>query len=88
MAGAMDQAPRFEPSSRPSTGWVWLVLRKRGAGEPPVTYFDSRSPSTRRMSLAYVTRVKRPDLRAGRVARVVTVCAAGEPLSRVWRRRD
>jgi uncharacterized protein YdeI (YjbR/CyaY-like superfamily) len=199
VAGVMDRAPRFEPSSRAewrewlaanhaTEGGVWLVLRKRRSGEPPVTYldaveealcfgwidgrmnrldddrmlqwfaprrprstwartnkerverleaaglmtdagraaialarengswdalndldalvvpadlaaalaaasgarehFDSRSPSSRRMALAYVTQVKSPALRAGRVARVVDVCAAREPLSRAWERRD
>jgi len=60
------------------------ALAAAGARE----HFDSRSQSTRRVTLAYVTQVKRADIRAARIARVVEVCAARQPLSRVWQPRD
>ena len=51
-------------------------------------YFDSRSESSRRTAIAFVTGVKRADLRTGRVERVVAACVAREPLSRAWQQRD
>jgi uncharacterized protein YdeI (YjbR/CyaY-like superfamily) len=51
-------------------------------------HFDSRSPSSRRMALAFVTQVKSPALRAGRVQRVAEACARRESLSRAFGPRD
>jgi uncharacterized protein YdeI (YjbR/CyaY-like superfamily) len=44
-------------------------------------HFDSRAPSQRRMALAFVTQVKRADLRAARVERVVDACLARRSLA-------
>ena len=44
-------------------------------------HFDSRSPSQRRAALAFVTQVKRADLRAARVQRVVDACLARRSLA-------
>jgi len=51
-------------------------------------HFDSRSESTRRMAIAFVTQVKREDLRAARVEKVVGACVRREPLSHAWQPRD
>lgn len=44
-------------------------------------HFDTRTPSQRRMALAFVTQVKRADLRAARVQRVVDACRARRSLA-------
>jgi uncharacterized protein YdeI (YjbR/CyaY-like superfamily) len=49
-------------------------------------HFDSATASARRMALAWVTQVKRPETRAAHVARVADVAARGEPISNLWRR--
>jgi uncharacterized protein YdeI (YjbR/CyaY-like superfamily) len=51
-------------------------------------HFDSRSPSTRKMALAWVSQVKNPSIRAARIEQVVNVCIRREPLSRLWPQRD
>jgi uncharacterized protein YdeI (YjbR/CyaY-like superfamily) len=51
-------------------------------------HFDSRSPSSRRTALAFVTQVKNPTLRAGRVQRVVEACVQRESLARAFGPRD
>jgi uncharacterized protein YdeI (YjbR/CyaY-like superfamily) len=51
-------------------------------------HFDSRTPSTRRMALAYVAQVKNPETRARRVGRVAAACVDRKPLSHVWERPD
>lgn len=47
-------------------------------------HFDSQTPTARRTALYYISGVKRPDLRAGRVAQIVEVCVNREPLSHAW----
>jgi uncharacterized protein YdeI (YjbR/CyaY-like superfamily) len=47
--------------------------------------WDGYSPSSRRMTLAWVTQVKRPDLRARRVERVADQAARGERVSDIFR---
>jgi uncharacterized protein YdeI (YjbR/CyaY-like superfamily) len=47
--------------------------------------FDANSVSSRRMTLAWISAVKRPDLRAERVARVLEVLGRGERLTRLFR---
>jgi uncharacterized protein YdeI (YjbR/CyaY-like superfamily) len=49
-------------------------------------HFDAATASSRRMALAWVTQVKRPETRAAHVARVADVAARGEPISNLWRR--
>jgi uncharacterized protein YdeI (YjbR/CyaY-like superfamily) len=49
-------------------------------------HFDSRSASTRRMTIAWVTQVKSPTIRAARIEQVLGVCLRREPLSRLWQR--
>ena len=48
--------------------------------------WDGYSPSSRRMALAWVTQVKRPDLRARRVERVADAAATGKRISDIFRR--
>jgi uncharacterized protein YdeI (YjbR/CyaY-like superfamily) len=49
-------------------------------------HFDAATASARRMALAWVTQVKRPETRAAHVTRVADVAARGEPISNLWRR--
>jgi uncharacterized protein YdeI (YjbR/CyaY-like superfamily) len=50
-------------------------------------HFDSRTASTRRMALAYVTQAKSPQIRARRIDLVVTACVGRKPLSHAWQPR-
>jgi uncharacterized protein YdeI (YjbR/CyaY-like superfamily) len=59
-----------------------------GAQDGARAHFDSRSVSTRRMALGWVTQVKSPAIRAARIEQVVGVCVRREPLSRLWPGRD
>ncbi len=52
-------------------------------------HFESRSPSQRQMAFAVVNSVKRADLRAAKIGRVVEVCIARGPLTDAFvARRD
>ena len=52
-------------------------------------HFDARSPSQRKMAFAFVNAVKREDLRARNIGRIVDACVARRPLTDAFApRRD
>ena len=58
------------------------------AHEGARAHFEANSVSSRRMSMAWVTQVKSPAIRARRIEQVVETCVRRERLSRIWQSRD